>query len=59
IKTLKFLAAKNPNIFFSSVYLEIIKTEIFLKLGVIPNILPIDIAKLLAYFIVWASQPKV
>jgi len=58
IKTLEFLAAENPNMFFSSVHPGMIETDIFLKSGATPDMLPMDTAKLPAHFMVWLSQPE-
>ena len=42
IKTLEFLAAENPNMFFSSIHPGMIETKIFLASGATPDMLPMD-----------------
>ncbi len=42
IKTLEFLAAENPNMFFASVHPGMIETKIFLASGATPDMLPMD-----------------
>ncbi len=45
IKTLEFLAAENPKMFVCSVHPGMIETDIFLKSGATPEMLPMDKGK--------------
>ncbi|KAI9698072.1 MAG: hypothetical protein M1820_007580 [Bogoriella megaspora] len=58
IKTMEFLAAENPNVFFASVHPGLVETSIFSRSGAKAEDLPMDTAQLPAAFMVWLSMSE-
>ncbi|KAJ8131665.1 hypothetical protein O1611_g1961 [Lasiodiplodia mahajangana] len=58
-KTIEFLAAENPDVFFAAVHPGMVDTDLFRKSGATPDALAMDTVNLSAGFILWLTLPEV